>query len=211
MFMYTIDHALLYSKLRDSLLSRHFALSRYFRANMLSLDNLLETDLTAEEILSMNEARQEKERWHIADHSRENPLMLSGQLLVCLSVEYVLRHSYAIKIIRLLLNSLSTLYKFSNNHFNGYIIRSDAISSDKWITNKCNNKEVPQYSINFLVDKDNRYLYCSPSNDPRYIPLKTAKQKKKMSESERQRYEADHWTFFSNYRRWEPSMDELVG
>jgi hypothetical protein len=35
------EHAQLYGKLRASLLARHFAFSRYFRVNYLSLDNSL--------------------------------------------------------------------------------------------------------------------------------------------------------------------------
>ena len=206
------EHATLYSKLRAALLSRHFALGTYFRANLLSLDNTLATRLENGDFLKLDKADQERERWNITDHMRENPLLFGGQLLTCLAVEHALGHPDAIKIIGSALQSLNSLYKFKGRHFDGYILRWDPVTSDKWVTASQNGKDVPQYCQEFLIGQNDRYLYCCPATDPRHVPLRSSDQLRNlMSETELQRYLDNHNNYVDWYRLWEPSMDELVG
>ena len=193
------EHAALYGKLRSALLSRHFALNKYFRTNTFFFENTLESKDEAEDLCKKDSGVQLKERWRIYDHSGENPLLLGAKLLTCLAIEHALGHVEALKIIRPALKSLGTLYKFRGNHFDGYIIRWDPVTSDRWTTAGKDGMKKPLYCAEFLVDGNNdKYLYCCPSNDPRHYPLKSVEQNKREE-------------YCRLYRRWEVSMDELVG
>ena len=84
------QHEALYAALRAKVLARHFAISRWFRANHLSLWNVLEEpapeatkDLDPEEIELLR-------RWNVVDHGRENPLLEAGKLFTALAVEFSL-------------------------------------------------------------------------------------------------------------------------
>lgn len=182
-----------YNNLRAAVLSRHFAISRYFRKNFFSEGNNLITTLDPNEILAQDTSRQKIERWRIEHRGGENPLMFGGLLLVSLAVEAHMGNSYSLKILKKALVSLSTLYKFKGNNFDGYIIRWDPVSSEEWW------QEDLQYSNNFLIGGNNNYLWCAPPVDPRYFPYSEQKN--------------EEWynTFFHFFRRVEPSMDELVG
>ncbi len=138
-----------------------------------------------------------KNRWRILEHNRENPLMRTGQLLTCLAVEHELGNREALKIIRLALNALGTLYKFSGNDFDGYIVRWDAVTSDNWVTRDQNGQPTPQFCRDFLIDPQGRYLYCLPFSDPRYVP-------RLVDENKQSKY-------VELYRHSEPCQDELVG
>lgn len=162
--------------------------------------------------------RIQLERWHVARYVRENPLMLTGQFLTCLAVEYYLNieRSEVQKRIKEVLATLASLCKFKGNHFDGYIIRWDPTTSDRWITSDDHGKPYPRYCCEFLVGPDGRYLYSTPLNDPRYTPFMREYESKRSlpsdQKSEAQKsYEAarDHSLEF--YRSWEPSQDELVG
>ena len=155
------QHAILYGKLRAAILSRHFALGKYFRTNLFSDGGtILETNMKAEELRRQPPDVQEKARWNIDRHFRENPLMFGGQLLTCLAIEHVLGQPYAVKIIRSALKSLSSLYKFRGNHFDGYVIRWDPVTSGNW---RISDDNTSKYCNNFLIDNNNRYVYCSSS------------------------------------------------
>ena len=200
------QHAILYAKLRAAILSKHFARGKFFRTNLLSDGGvILDTNMKVEELLKQPPDVQQKTRWNIRERIRENPLMFGGQLLTCLAIEYVLGQPYAVRMILSALTSLSSLYKFQGNHFDGYIIRWDPVASDNWRISEDNTS---RYCNNFLIDNNDnsRYVYCDSSADPRYAPFRSER-RDKMSQWERDA----HWQFFDNFRRWEPSMDELTG
>ena len=251
----------LYGELRSSLLSRHFAFGRYFRADHLALFNHLgtvhnnvqsqpsddksnkddieiktrtrklvkptayeNTTKLQEQLKSAENAttRQAQktllERWRVGRFERENPLNLTGQLLTCLAVEYYLdlERPEARKRIMEVLETLASLCKFKDNHFDGYMIRWDPVTSDRWVTGDDNGKPDPRYCCEFLVGSNGRYLYSTPLDDPRYTPFMREYESKRGLKKEdktqgQKAYEAarDHSLGF--YRQWEPSQDELVG
>jgi hypothetical protein len=211
----------LYGDLRAALLSRHFALGRYFRTNFLSLENQLgslsdlatgvpsearwdvirpSTYESASELLAKESTEQVVERWRVGRHARDNsnPLMLTGQLLACLAVEHVLGRSDSLRIIRSVLGSLASLYKFAGDHFDGYIVRQDVATSARWVTAMDGGKGVPLYSCGFLIDRGGRYLYSTPFDHPQYVPPEATS------------WDERWWSLHLN-RSWEPSMDELTG
>ena len=229
----------LYGDLRATLLARHFAVGRYFRANYVSIDNRLgvlhaggspssgdiddrdlgcdreivrpSTYASAVDLLGKDSATQTLERWRVADHDRENPLLFSGQLLICLAVEHHLGRRVA-PIIKTALHSIATMYKFDQEHFRGYPIRYDAITSDHWVTRSENGRVKPRYCCRFFLSPDrNSYLYCTPFQNPRYTPFIPVEQFKRMREQEKMDYHNARQRSLSWHRRWEPSMDELVG
>ena len=120
-----LDHFNLYGRLRSSILSRHFAITKYFRTNMLSPT----TELYSTDNSVIN-------RWRIkgrSDLTNDNPLMMSGLLFTSLAVEAHLGNSYSVKILKKALTALSDLYKIRGNNFDGYILRWDPVTREDWI------------------------------------------------------------------------------
>lgn len=193
------QHAILYGKLRAAILSRHFALVTNFRSNIFQIDSKLEADRNVKTLLEQSETEREKERWRILYREDDNVLMHSGLLLTCLSIESYFGNPYSLKVLKEALFSLSTLYKFKGNNFDGYILRGDPIVREDWTA----EGERPLYSNNFLVGQDDRYLYCASSTDPRYVRFKSKKDPQPDEHA---------WTeFWDHFRKAEPSTDELVG
>ena len=221
--MITDDDLLkLYSEFRSEILSRHFALCKYFRANHLALTNTLgythdkgnttqddrnENCLTCDSIpisptkyLGADDLKTKLkvipnddisvEQWRVFHFDYDNPLMFTGELLTCLAVEHYLElePQKAKTIISDALNTISSLYKFNGNHFDGFILRFDPVLSDNWVTHDDKGKQVLDSCCNFLIAPKNTYYYCTPFDDPRYI-----------SQDD------------NPLRLHEPSMDELVG
>src|SRR5262249_18618406 len=98
------------------------------------------------------------------------------------------------------------LYKFRGNHFDGYILRYDAVTNGAWrmvadtVNCASHQKPLPQYSAGFPIGRDGWYDYSPPLNDPRYVRPAP------------HNYDSDwryNWKFFC--RAAEPSQDELVG
>jgi hypothetical protein len=229
----------LYGELRAALLSRHFAIGRYFRANFLSLDNQLgavqqpgsatpkdrddaEVGCNAKrmqppaytgagDLLSKPRATQDKERWRIANRVRENPLMLSSQLLVCLAVERYLGRTFVEPIIRAALRTIRSMYKF-DGAFRGYPVRWDAVASDRWTTRSANGRTLPRFPCEFLISEDrSSYLYCTPFQHPSYTPYIRNEEFARLTLDEKRAYWTARHYSLQYLRVWEPSMDELVG
>ncbi|MGA7179734.1 MAG: DUF3892 domain-containing protein [Thiobacillaceae bacterium] len=207
--------ATLYAQLRAAFLSRHFALGRYFRTNYFSHNNRLATGSHTDAVLDLGVDDQQLARW---DRTRDtdNPLLMGSLLLSCLAVEDALGQPHAQRILHSAVYTLRTLYKFSGNHFDGYPIRWDPISSDRWRLQGAQ----PAISDEFLVAQEGRYMFCSPSTDPRHWPRRSRDTLVNlMGEQEALRYTqadenkvgAGRWGYIDRYRRWEVSMDELVG
>jgi hypothetical protein len=119
--------------------------------------------------------KQEVERWRVGWHERENPLMRTGDLLTCLAVEYYLGLQDSLPIIKQVLYTLAELYKFPNDQdgramFSGYILRWDAVTSDKWTTVPDSGRPKPIYCNNFVLDSKAQYLYSIPFDHPAYVP-----------------------------------------
>lgn len=231
----------LYGELRTGLLTRHFALGRYFRANHLAQSNNLgllrapngtappdKDELvipacdgvfvarstkahTAAALLKLAPLEALVERWRIGHHGRENPLMLTGQLMICLAVECHLGRLDARAILRALLASIASLYKFGGP-FKGYPVRWDAVTSDKWVTTIQNGVVTPRYCCDFLLNEDaSGYLYCTPLQHPDYVPLLREDDLKGSTLEQKKDYHFARWRSLDFHRRWEPSQDELVG
>jgi hypothetical protein len=203
-------HSQLYGELRAGLLSRGFALSRYFRVNLLSDTNMLEMSDGAPWLLAQDATTQQFYRWHVAEHSRGNTLMITGQLMACLAVEHALGSPDARNIIMAALQSLASLYKFSQfsgSHFEGYIVRGDPVTSDQWVLDAQGRL---QY-CNWPIAADGTYLFCTPLDDPRYLRQLSNFQKSTMSQAEQDAYNTARWYSAMFFRWFEPSMDELVG
>jgi hypothetical protein len=236
----------LYGDLRATLLSRHFAVGRHFRANYLSLFNELgltrnprssappdrdDVELgcdaersrpttygsgpptfdSANDLLSKSPDVQVVERWRINNHNRENALYFSGQVLVCLAVEHHLGRTTVEPIIKEALRSIGSMYKFSGA-FAGYPIRWDAVTSDRWATQKVEGRPEPRYCCDFLLSPDRTsYLYCTPFQDPRYTPYMREEEFRRLTTDDKRAYIKARMKSLDVYRRWEPSMDELVG
>lgn len=189
-----LDHFHLYGKLRSSILSRHFALSRRFRTNMISDDTVLYI-----------EDRSPVGRWKIKDIMDDNPLLISGLLFTSLAVEAHLGSSYSIKVLKKALTALSDLYKFNGNNFDGYILRWDPVLRHDWLdeikytdsqSGQVIDKNDP-YSMSFFIDPSTQdYIYSAPPNDPRYMQITDT---------------GKYYAWRSHFRHHEPSTDEIAG
>lgn len=242
------EHAILYGQLRAQLLARHFAFGKYFRANHVSLWNRLgsthrqgsgtsvDQDDKAVGCTNREAARPsaygdaagllaatgtvagEVERWRVHDHGRENPLMLGSQLFVALAIEHSLGRTGALPVLQAAIHALGSLYKFHGRHMDGYIIRWDPVTSDRWMTADQAGVIDPLYCCEFPLGADRQYRYCTPFNHPQYVPFDPTEFYAEDPE------QPGHWrTYTTNddwpprrrslerFRSWEPSMDELVG
>lgn len=88
--------------------------------------------------------------------------------------------------------------------YDGYIIRWDAVASDLWTSHRENGFFIPDRCLNFLTDRNNQYLYCTPLDHPNYL---TGRNIDEADETVRDM----RWRCCVRYRYWEPSMDEIVG
>jgi hypothetical protein len=249
-----MNHAALYSELRCQLLSRHYALGRYWRANHFTdvYNQLAAWPLThdthprnfacvnaqgtpcdkvgerpkqwtgpapvgsglyiaelpiypdANTLIQAPDGSQlALERWRIFRHDRSNSLMNTGLRLISLCVDHQLGDPWAIYTIKLILDTLNSLFKFApnGNFYNGYILRWDPASSDNWSVtvtpndNKSVGGETPHTCCDFIANpdpntnKNQPFLYCSPFGSSSYQSVNDK----------------------GLYRRWEPSLDEYVG
>ncbi|HEU5321583.1 MAG TPA: DUF2934 domain-containing protein [Methylomirabilota bacterium] len=168
--MNTDHHAELYGKLRAAILARHFAIGRYFRTNLFLESTILGT-VPIEQLARLSPDAQEVERWKILDAGRgpDNPHLYGSQLMTCLAVEYLLGRTDARTIIKLALQTLASLYKSTKPHFQGYVLRFDAVTNGSWKVRRENDRPVPLYSRDFPIGADGRYIYSTPLNDPRYV------------------------------------------
>ncbi|HEV8309133.1 MAG TPA: hypothetical protein VGW35_15850 [Methylomirabilota bacterium] len=214
----------LYAELRADTLARHYALGRFFRANHFSTGNFLGQRKSfdcralwqmtpgvynsAAGLRQLDPAPQTRERWRIFLHNRENPLMMTGMRLAQLAMEHALGNPGALKIIRLTLRTLGSLYKIKDprDPFAGFIMRYDECTSDQWTVGFERGKEVPDKCCQFFLDPNPEnhppagkggaaYLHCTPLEHPVY---KAA-------------LERGDGLIKGLFRHHEVSMDELVG
>jgi hypothetical protein len=202
-----------YGKLRTAILSRHFALNKDFRTNVLTVDSNLSTQYDSATLLSKDNTTQIVERWKIARRVDDNPLMYSGLLLTSLAVESYLGSAYALNVLKKALTALSTLYKVKpitvmgktvDPIYEGYILRGDVVtrSDDRWEI-QSGQKLYSQY---FFVGKNPSqpgydYIYFAPPSDPRYYWY--------VPDDDPRR--GDYYAWAYDFRHNEVSMDELVG
>jgi hypothetical protein len=250
----------LYGELRAQILSRHFALGRYFRADHLCFYNNLgvvhqsgntgTNDVTQNDLvhqclwadvlgsnyplfgigaevvqpttiyrsvpglLALPKDEGLFERWRVGDHWRVNPLMYSGQLMVCLAVESFLGIPGSKEILARLLSTTNSLFKFSTAPYNGYILRWDPVTSDHWATIEGENGEIwTDHCCDFLTDSGTAggYLYCTPLDDPRYMPYMAQSDFNGLNPQQMVQYQQARLLSLQQNRYWEPSQDELVG
>ena len=80
---------------------------------------------SAPKLLTLAKHKRLFERWRVGDHQRVNPLMYSGQLMVCLAVELALGIPGSKEILGRLLTTTKYLFKFITPPYDGYILRWD--------------------------------------------------------------------------------------
>src|SRR5262249_59066095 len=91
-----------------------------------------------------------------------------------LAGEAALGRGDALPVLHRMLNPLGSLYKSRSNHFDGYILRYDAVTNGDWrmvadtVDCASQQKPLPQYSAGFPIGRDGWYDYSPPLNDPRY-------------------------------------------
>jgi hypothetical protein len=235
-----MTHEQTYVALRNAVLSRHFALGKFWRANLFTNVNVL-GEISEGEFRSspaplkracgtdpcvprrggtpsyreVNDpagrpghgsdgfpnpvAIPDLERWRVWYHDRGNALLMTGLRSLQLCVEHRLGQPLARRIIRLMLETTGSLFKWpADSPFGGYILRWDPATDDLWKLGVDEKGTVTpiapcHWLLNSKLDgKDSflqrRYLYCVPLAD--------------------QRYHADD---ADRYRRYEPSKDEYLG
>jgi hypothetical protein len=169
---------------------------------------------SAPALLALGKHERLFERWRVGDHSRSNPLLYSGQLMVCLAVEISLGVPGSLNVLSRLLATTNSLFKFSTPPNDGYILRWDPVTSDHWTTFEGKKEEVfLDHCCDFFTDSGTAggYLYCTPFDDPRYTPYMAQSDFKNLTPDQMTAYlEARQLSILQN-RYWEPSEDELVG
>jgi hypothetical protein len=209
-------HEEMYAALRAKVLARHFAIGRWFRANLLSLWNVLQ-EPSAEATRDLDPAEVALlRRWSVADHGRENPLLEGGKLFTALAVEFSLgNRQSAVPLVR----GIETVRSLFPVHMGqaGWLIRWDPVTSDKWKQ----GPNGPAVCEEFLVGDDGNYAFCVPATDPRRVPwrsLDTLRALLPRQEADTYQLGEDRDHFFGyhpdyhhHYQVWECSGDEIAG
>jgi hypothetical protein len=240
----------LYGELRAQLLSRHFALGRYFRTDHLSFSNNLgvvhqtgtgtpdaENDLihdclwsdvlggpgaevfqpasvydNASALLAKSPSTRLFERWRVGDHLRANPLMYSGQLMVCPAVEVALGHSR--EPGHSLEASCDNQVPLQIHHAVARIHPALGPGDFRSLVD-CfgENATVTDHCCDFLADADTPggYLFSTPLDDPRYTPYMAQSQFNSLTPDQMTQYQQARLLSIDQNRYWEPSQDELTG
>jgi hypothetical protein len=123
------EHVQLYDRLRASLLSRHFALGRFGRTDLLSLQNQPFSPSLITDFDALDAGSRRRVRWNTMMHQRENPLLWGGRLFTCLAVERALGAVPSAKLLDAGMRSLRKHFKFGGE-FAGYPVRWDSATSD---------------------------------------------------------------------------------
>jgi hypothetical protein len=229
------QHAAIYGSLRRDLMARHFALGKFWRANLFTNLNVL-GDISRSDFAEPGQTRirqclkqpcvprtqsgpayraeqdpveiDELQRWRVWSHDRTNALKMTGLRSIQLCVEHRLGHPRARSIVKLVLATTASLFKFAaDSPFGGYVLRWDPATCDDWeleVDGKGNLK--PLAPCRFLINSDlkaygdQRYLYCTPLDDPRYRRV-----------VEQAIAGGSQQAGQDRFRRWEPSKDEYIG
>ena len=83
----------------------------------------------------------------------DNPLMMTGKWLIVLACEFDLGNAAAAQAVQATLTAIGDLFKFKGNHFDGYPLRRDPVTSSSWLRGASNATPV-EYSASFLVSED---------------------------------------------------------
>lgn len=153
------------------------------------------------------------ERWRVADHARANPLMYGSELMVCLAVETMLGVPGSKQILARQLATLNSLFKYGTPPYNGYILRWDPVTSDHWVTATGEGGIVVTSCCDFLTDSGcpDGYAYCTPLDDPRYVPYMQQSAFNTLSPADQLTYQTARIKCLDMTRYWEPSLDEITG
>jgi hypothetical protein len=210
------QHEELYAALRAKVLARHFAIGRYFRANLLSLANTVaEPSTEAMDGLTGIDIERLR-RWNVVDHFRENPLLESGKLFSALAIEFSLGYRQSAVPLARGIETVASLFPVRIGEA-GWLVRWDPVTSDKWDLAPDGR---PAVCREFLVGDDGTYQYCLPATDPRRVPWRSAETLQSLlPQPEARAYlweDAAHWQgyhrdFFDCHEVWEGSMDEIAG
>lgn len=199
------EHLALYGQLRATVLARHFALGRFNRANLLSLNNLLD--------LPPPGMPASVAPWCVASHERENPLLYGALLQTTLAVEHHLGSPSAAHILQRNLTAIESLVCLQGEHA-GWLTRWDAATSDNWTITEQGERTRCE---DFLLDAAGNYQRCNATADARHIAwrgvgLRQALHNHRDAQSILPAEDNGlHWQHVNHRRTWEPSMDELSG
>ncbi len=148
------------------------------------------------------------ERWRVWTHDHTNGLKISGLRLIHLCIEHRLGQPQAAKIIAAVLDTTGAMFKYPDSSaFGGYALRWDPVADDDWeIEIDSKGVMTPILPCRFLLNTDlkgyadQRYLYCTPLDDPRYRrAVEAGIANSTMGKGQ------------DRFRRWEPSKDEYIG
>jgi hypothetical protein len=191
------EHYRAYVDLRTAVLTRHFAMRRYWRADLLSLQSeLVDPDAAT------RGTREERllARWNVKQSNRgENPLMFGCLLTAFLAVESSFGNLEARHALRGYLSTLDSLYPYTDPGFEGCPVRWDSYTSEAWDEDASGQ---PTRCREFLTRSVGQYWPIVPEgalNVTRLWPNATDEQIKERSD------------FLNTYRRTEVSMDEITG
>ena len=146
----------------------------------------------------------------------DNPLMLTGKLLIALAVEDLLGNAAAGEILVESLRSLKSLFAFSGD-FAGYPNRWDPVSSWNWSDREHPgepwvNGPLGRRSLDFLIDQDERYQLCTPNDDWRAARTPTQEEWASWDADTHTAWHRRYWTEYAKrLRDSDPSSDEIIG
>ena len=141
----------------------------------------------------------------------DNPLMTTGTWLIVLACEFDLGNAAAEETVQSALTAIGDLFKFKGNHFDGYPLRRDPMTSLTWLRAQSNATPVEYSASFFIADDYSGYEYVTDPYDWRSIRVPPHHEWDTWLDAKRTDWFWTYWVWDKFYRDWEPSQDEMIG
>jgi hypothetical protein len=214
----------LYGQIRKILLSRYFALGRYFRNDYFQESTNIEAmsgvpkdkiGKRKAELLKEGGDALIKALWSKEPADRDNPWLFGSKLTIALATEARFGLLGAEPLLDRSIRSCEQLFS-KRTGFSGFPLRYDPVTFDYWMPAPGSPANTPPdqgICDGFLITPDGQdYILSTPPNDPRHFPyVSESTGRALMGRRLYKRYLEKRNKYIECYRKWEPSQDELVG
>ncbi|WP_427501699.1 LGFP repeat-containing protein (plasmid) [Methylomonas sp. MED-D] len=188
----------IYAQVRAQIIGRFFAIGHEGRRNHLVVRNRLQASRL-----------EDVDRWNIVESYGENPLMDGALLHTALAIELDAGNAESARVLSAAQQTLDSLFSWNENGAN-----SEARLPTRWDAGLpiYNENEPDVRGDQFLDVGDGVYANSLPASHWYHHPRRDPELLTRwLGPTEAQAYSDRQYRYWTRYRRWELSMDELTG